>query len=51
MRRSVRLEELRAEAPGHLPLLDQLKERYEHRSEHVVHDDPGDGRRRRHAAS
>jgi NhaP-type Na+/H+ or K+/H+ antiporter len=33
-----RLEELRAEAPGHLPLIDQLKERYEHRGEHLVHD-------------
>ena len=41
----VRLEELRAEVPGHLPLIDQLKERYEHRSEHLVHDhgdDPSD---------
>jgi monovalent cation/hydrogen antiporter len=36
----VRIEELRAEAPGHLPLLGQLKERYEHRSEHVVHRHP-----------
>ncbi len=35
----VRLEELRSEVPGHLPLIDQLKERYEHRSEHLVHDD------------
>jgi CPA1 family monovalent cation:H+ antiporter len=35
----VRLEELRGEVPGHLPLIDQLKERYEHRSEHLVHDD------------
>ena len=35
----VRLEELRSEVPGHLPLVDQLKERYEHRSEHLVHDD------------
>jgi len=38
----VRLEELRAEVPGHLPLIDQLRERYEHRSEHLVHDDPVD---------
>jgi monovalent cation/hydrogen antiporter len=37
-----RLEELRAEAPGHLPLIDQLRERYEHRGEHLVHDH-GDG--------
>jgi len=35
----VRLEELRSEVPGHLPLIDQLKERYEHRGEHLVHDD------------
>jgi CPA1 family monovalent cation:H+ antiporter len=39
----VRIEELRTEAPGHLPLLDQLKERYEHRSEHVTHDHDPDG--------
>ena len=39
----VRIEEMRAEVPGHLPLLDQLKERYEHRSEHVVHRHPDDG--------
>jgi CPA1 family monovalent cation:H+ antiporter len=41
-----RIQELRAEAPGHLPLLDQLKERYEHRGEHLVHDhgaEPGPG--------
>lgn len=39
----VRIEELRREVPSHLPLLDQLKERYEHRGEHLVHehsDDP-----------
>ena len=41
----MRLEELRSEVPGHLPLIDQLKERYEHRGEHLVHDD-GDARRR-----
>jgi len=35
----VRLEDLRGEVPGHLPLLDQLKERYEHRGEHLVHED------------
>jgi CPA1 family monovalent cation:H+ antiporter len=34
----VRIEEMRAEVPGHLPLLDQLKERYEHRTEHLVHE-------------
>jgi monovalent cation/hydrogen antiporter len=36
-----RLESLRAEAPGHLPLIDQLKESYGHRGEHYVHDDSG----------
>ena len=39
----VRIEELRAEVPGHLPLLDQLKERYEHRGEHVAHRHSDDG--------
>jgi Na+/H+ antiporter len=34
----VRLDELRSEVPGHLPLLDQLRERYEHRGEHLVHE-------------
>jgi len=34
----VRLEELRGEVPGHLPLIDQLRERYEHRGEHLVHE-------------
>jgi CPA1 family monovalent cation:H+ antiporter len=34
----VRIEEMRSEVPDHLPLLDQLRERYEHRSEHFVHD-------------
>ena len=33
-----RLEEMRSEVPGHLPLIDQLKDRYEHRGEHI-HDD------------
>jgi CPA1 family monovalent cation:H+ antiporter len=36
----VRLEELRSEVPNHLPLIDQLRERYQHRSEHLVHDHP-----------
>jgi monovalent cation/hydrogen antiporter len=36
-----RLESLRDEVPGHLPLIDQLKESYEHRGEHYVHDDSG----------
>jgi CPA1 family monovalent cation:H+ antiporter len=34
----VRIEELRGEVPGHVPLLNQLQERYGHRSEHLVHD-------------
>ena len=29
---------MRSEVPGHLPLIDQLKDRYEHRGEHI-HDD------------
>ena len=33
-----RLDELRGEVPGHLPLIDQLRERYAHRGEHLVHD-------------
>jgi CPA1 family monovalent cation:H+ antiporter len=33
-----RLEELREEVPGHLPLIDQLRERYLHRGEHLVHE-------------
>ena len=33
-----RLEEMRSEVPGHLPLLDQLKGRYEHRGEHIHED-------------
>ena len=32
----VRLAELRAEAPGHLPLIEQLLKRYEHITEHLV---------------
>ncbi len=34
----VRLEELRAEVPNHVPLIEQLRERYGHRNEHLVHD-------------
>jgi CPA1 family monovalent cation:H+ antiporter len=33
-----RIEELRGEVPNHQPLLDQLRERYEHRGEHLVHE-------------
>lgn len=32
-----RLDELAAEIPGHRPLIDQLRDRYEHRAEHYVH--------------
>jgi CPA1 family monovalent cation:H+ antiporter len=39
----VRIEELRSEVPGHAPMLDQLKERYEHRGEHLVHGHDDDG--------
>ena len=39
----VRLEELRGEVPSHTPLIDQLRERYTHRTEHLVHDH-ADGR-------
>jgi CPA1 family monovalent cation:H+ antiporter len=35
----VRLDEMRTEVPNHLPLLDQLRERYAHQNEHLVHDD------------
>jgi monovalent cation/hydrogen antiporter len=38
----IRIEEMRSEVPNHLPLLDQLRERYLHRNEHLVHDDSGD---------
>jgi CPA1 family monovalent cation:H+ antiporter len=31
-----RLEGLAGQWPGHLPLIDQLRQRYEHRAEHVV---------------
>ena len=33
-----RIDELRSEVPGHLPMLDQLRERYGHRGEHLVHE-------------
>jgi hypothetical protein len=32
----VRLAELRGEVPGHLPLIEQLSQRYEHLTEHLV---------------
>jgi monovalent cation/hydrogen antiporter len=36
-----RLDELVQEVPGHLPLIDQLRERYRHRAEHYAHDHKG----------
>lgn len=39
----LRIEELRSEVPGHAPMLDQLRERYEHRGEHLVHGHDEDG--------
>ena len=33
-----RLEEMRSEVPGHVPLIDQLKDRYDHRGEHIQDD-------------
>lgn len=32
-----RLDELATEVPGHLPLIEQLRDRYRHRAEHYVH--------------
>ena len=32
-----RLDELVSEIPGHGPLIDQLRDRYQHRAEHYVH--------------
>jgi len=37
-----RIEEMRTEVPNHLPLLNQLQERYEHREEHLVHEHTDD---------
>lgn len=36
-----RLDELVTEVPGHLPLIDQLRDRYRHRAEHYVHAHEG----------
>jgi CPA1 family monovalent cation:H+ antiporter len=36
-----RLDELVTEVPGHLPLIDQLRDRYAHRAEHYAHDHDG----------
>lgn len=35
-----RLAELRTQVPGHLPLIDELTQRYEHLSTHLVETDP-----------
>ena len=34
-----RIEELRTDAPGHLPMLDRLRDQYIDRREHLDHDD------------
>jgi CPA1 family monovalent cation:H+ antiporter len=39
-----RLEGLQTEWPGHVPLIEQLRQRYEHAEEHLVHDHAEDGR-------
>ena len=36
-----RLDELVTEIPGHVPLIDQLRDRYTHRAEHYAHDHDG----------
>jgi CPA1 family monovalent cation:H+ antiporter len=38
-----RLDELVTDVPGHLPLIEQLRDRYSHRAEHYVHDHGHDG--------
>ncbi|HEX2221379.1 MAG TPA: Na+/H+ antiporter [Candidatus Limnocylindria bacterium] len=38
-----RLEQLRAEWPDHEPLIDQLRDRYLHRQEHLSHHEDVDG--------
>jgi CPA1 family monovalent cation:H+ antiporter len=38
-----RLETLESEVPGHLPLIEQLRDRYRHQGEHLAHDDDVDG--------
>jgi Na+/H+ antiporter len=38
-----RLDTLESEVPGHLPLIEQLRDRYRHQGEHLAHDDDGDG--------
>jgi Na+/H+ antiporter len=38
-----RLETLETEVPGHLPLIEQLRDRYRHQGEHLAHDDDVDG--------
>lgn len=50
-----RLDELVTDVPGHLPLIDQLRDRYRHRAEHYVHahgevDQPVDAEERDHEA-
>jgi CPA1 family monovalent cation:H+ antiporter len=38
----VRIEELRTDAPGHLPMLDRLRDQYIDRREHLEHDEEPD---------
>jgi CPA1 family monovalent cation:H+ antiporter len=38
-----RLTQLRVEWPGHIPLIENMEERYRHRTEHLVADAGGDG--------
>jgi CPA1 family monovalent cation:H+ antiporter len=38
-----RLDELVTDVPGHLPLIEQLRDRYAHRAEHYAHDHGHDG--------
>ncbi|HEX7171394.1 MAG TPA: Na+/H+ antiporter [Candidatus Limnocylindria bacterium] len=49
-----RLDELVTEVPGHLPLIEQLRDRYRHRAEHYVHargsEAPEDPEERDHEA-
>ena len=37
-----RLDSLETEVPGHVPLINQLRDRYRHQGEHLAHDHDGD---------
>ena len=45
-----RLEQLKDDYPDHLPLIDQLRDEYEHEASHVLPSAGGDGRRGRAGA-